>query len=387
MQIPVLAVNRVGFLGGVERLIVNGAVGVRERGFRTTLTCPAPGTLADAAAAQGIDVIPAPIDRSKATLSPRKWFLLRNALKVGSRAITGIARETGAALLHAHHPIGALYALDAARSLGLPLILHVHETLPLAPLYGLVARHVIPHCALLVCVSEAGRALTKRLGVPDARVRLIYNGVDRSFLAPPAPVPELARPGPHIGIFGVLEPRKGQEDFIHAATRLKERHPGAQFWIIGALSYADNGPYVKRLRKVAAEGGIADRVHFAGHRDNAADWMAGVDLVVLASRERESLPTVLIEAGILGRPMVATEVGGVREIVCDGQTGLVVPPSDPAALADAMHRILGPDGTVMAERARTDAHRRFTPERFADELAALYHFVLTQPRTAMENAA
>jgi glycosyltransferase involved in cell wall biosynthesis len=387
VPIPVLAVNRVGFLGGVERLIVNGAVGVRERGFHTILTCPAPGALMDTAISQGIDVIPAPIDRSQATLSPRQWLHLRKALKLGSHVITGIARDIGAALLHAHHPIGALYALDAARSLGLPLILHVHETLPLTPLYGLVARHVIPYCSTIVCVSEAGRALTKRLGVPDTRVRLIYNGVDRSFLAPHAPIPELETPGPHIGLFGVLEPRKGQDDFIQSAVRLKEKQPNAQFWIIGGISYADHGSYVARLKKMSADGGIADRVHFIGHQYNAQAWMAGMDLVVLASRKRESLPTVLIEAGILGRPRVATDVGGVREIICDGETGLVVPPANPKLLSESIHRMLGPGGMRMAERGRIDAQRRFAPDRFADDLANLYQALVEKYRAGMEKAA
>jgi glycosyltransferase involved in cell wall biosynthesis len=112
-----------------------------------------------------------------------------------------------------------------------------------------------------------------------------------------------------------------------------------------------------------------------------------MDAVVLGSRGRESLPTVLIEACTLGRPVAATEVGGVREIIHDGKTGLVVAKSDPPALAAAITRLLGPEGTVFAEQAQLDAKRRFSPARFADDISALYRTQLSQQRQALGHAA
>jgi glycosyltransferase involved in cell wall biosynthesis len=96
---------------------------------------------------------------------------------------------------------------------------------------------------------------------------------------------------------------------------------------------------------------------------------------------------VLIEACTLGRPVAATEVGGVREIIHDGKTGLIVPRSDPPALAAAITRLLGPEGTELAEQARVDARRRFSPARFADDISALYRTQLSQERQALEHAA
>jgi glycosyltransferase involved in cell wall biosynthesis len=385
--IPVLTVNRVGFLGGVERVIITCAVGVQAHGFRPIIACPAPGALADEASRRGIDVRASQIDRTKATLSPSRWLRLLTALGAGRRQIVRLAQQERVALLHAHHPVGALYALEAARSLGIPLVLHVHETLPLRPLYALLARHVIPHCAAFVCVSEASRALMRRLGVPEHSIRVIHNSVDESFLEPTRPVEELQGTGPHIGLFGVLERRKGQADFIRAAALLKDRHSTAQFWIVGPLSFADNADYLSELRRLAVVSGLADRVHFTGYRADIPNLMAGMDAVVLGSRGRESLPTVLIEACTLGRPVAATEVGGVREIIHDGKTGLIVPRSDPPALAAAITRLLGPEGTELAEQARVDARRRFSPARFADDISALYRTQLSQERQALEHAA
>ena len=376
----VLAINRVGFLGGAERIMLNCALSVREHNFSTVVACPVPGALAEEAAREGIAVVPARIDRSKASVSPREWLRLCGALRVGRRDILEIAERNAIGVLHAHHPIGALYALKAARRLRLPLILHVHETLPSPPLYGWVARWVMRHCALFICVSEAGCALMRWLGAPEERIRLIYNSVDSRFLASPQPAAALDRerigPGPHIGLFGVLKPRKGQEDFIRAAAAIKDRYPRAQFWVVGGLSFAENAAYLERLQRLVEQSGLAGRVHFPGHCRDVPQWMAGMDMVVLASRARESLPTVLIEAAVLGKRLVATAVGGVREIVRDGQTGAVVAPGDASALAAAMDRMLEPAGGVMAERAGRDARRRFAPARFGEQMCEVYGTLL-----------
>jgi glycosyltransferase involved in cell wall biosynthesis len=385
--IPVLTVNRVGFLGGAERVLISCAVGVQARGFRPIIACPAPGALADEASRRGIDVRPSRIDRTKATLSPARWLQLLAALRTGRRQIVQLAQQERVALLHAHHPVGALYALQAARSLHIPLVLHVHEALPLPPLYALLARHVVPYCSRFVCVSEASCALMRHNGVSEHRIQLVYNCVDEGFLAPTRPVAELLGAGPHVGLFGVLERRKGQADFIRAAALIKDRHATAQFWIVGPLSFADNADYLAELRQLVDTIGLADRVHFTGYRADVPDWMAGMDAVVLGSRKGESLPTVLIEACTLGRPVAATEVGGVREIIHDGKTGLVVPPADPAALATAIERLLGPEGAVLAEQARLDVRRRFSPARFADDISAIYRALLPQGRPALEHAA
>lgn len=386
-SIPVLTINRVGFLGGVERVIVTCAAGVQAHEFRPIVACPAPGALADELERNGIRVVPSRIDRTKATLSPARWLRLVSSLKAGSDQIAQLAAQEGVMLLHAHHPVGASYALRAVRSLRIPLILHVHETLPLRPLYALLARRVIPHCSLFLCVSDASRALIRRLGAPEDRIRVIYNSVDKRFLAEPSPPDVLRGPGPHIGIFGVLEPRKGQADFIHAAALLKDRHPTAQFWIVGPLSFAENAGYVEDLKRAVQQSGLADRVHFPGYQENAPDWMAGMDAVVLASRGHESLPTVLIEASTLGRPVAATEVGGVREIIRDGETGLVVPPSQPAALAAAIDRLLGPDGAMFGAHASSDARQRFAPDRFAEEISAAYRMLLPRQVSGTTKAA
>ncbi len=379
----VLTINRVGFIGGVERVILSTGAAARQNGWHFILACP-PGDFADAASGMGIDVATLAIDRSKRTRSPLALVRVGLAMARGRRAVTSLARRTGARLLHAHHPIGALYAIQAARTLDLPLILHVHETLPASPLYRFALRRAMPFCRRFVCVSDASVALMRHMGAPAAAVQRLYNGVDEAFTAPGAPVPALAGPGPHIGHFGVLEPRKGQDVFVRAAAAVLRDHPTAKFWIVGKLSFADNAAYLAALRRGIAEAGLEACVTLVGHRNDVRDWMAGMDAIVLASRAMESLPTVLIEGATLGRPLIATDIGGVREIIADGRTGLIVPPGDAGALAAAIGRALGPEGAALGRAAAAAARQRFGSDRFARDIASLYRGLLATP---MEHAA
>ena len=372
----VLTVNRVGFLGGVERVVVSCGRAVATRGFHAIVACPIPGELAAEAQRNGLETVGLGINRSKATVSPVGWMWLLGALRRGRREIVGLARRRDVRLLHIHHPISALYALPAARQLGLPLLLHVHETLPVHRLYRGVARWVVPHCAGFACVSVRSRELILSLGAAPDRARVIYNGVDPSFLGAVEVVPELAGKGPHVGLFGVLEPRKGQDVFIAAARLVARQHPAARFWIVGDLSFSENTAYVASLHAAIEAAGLAQRIRLTGHRRDVRDWMARMDAVVLASRDREALPTVLIEAALLGRPLVATDVGGVREIIADGRTGLVVPPGDPAPLAAAILRVLAGEGAGFGAAARAEALQRFTFDRFGNDMAALYESLL-----------
>lgn len=389
----VLTVNRVGFLGGVERVIVSCNAGVLQRGFRPVLACPADGDLFHAAEAAGLEAVGIGIDRTKATLSPARLLRQWTAFRQGSADILALAQRIKPAVIHVHHPVGGLYAAAACAALDIPLLLHVHEVLPLRPMYYLAAKRVLPNCAGIVCVSGASAALMRRLGVADDRVQVIHNGVNPSFLKHIDPAEELAQSGPHlaarrynVGIFGVIEPRKGQDHFIESAIRLKDSHPDTHFWIVGGLSFAEHAGYQARLRQRAAEAGMADRIHFVGHRTDVGRWMAGMDVVALASVEFESLPTVLIESAVLDRAIVATDVGSVREIINDNVTGIVVKPGDAEAMSKGIARLLSSEGAGFGQRAGDDVRRRFAPERFIDQMVGVYNALMTQ-RPVMRKAA
>ena len=371
----ILAISRVAHEGGAERILLNAAEAARCDGLRPLLAIPGKGALAAAAAERGLPVRHIPISRGRATVTPWGIAGTMQAMRRGGRELLAMARQERVALLHAHHPVTGVQALPATKHLGLPLLLHVHETLPAPLLYRLLARRLRRHAAAWVCVSEASRAMVRSFGVEENRISLLYNAVQSRFLADPVPALELRGAGPHVGLFGVLEPRKGHADFLRALALLRDE-PMVQAWIVGDAGFGEHRRYADGLMRLAGELGLTPRVHLTGRREDVPAMMAGMDAVVLASTGFESLPTALIEACVIGRPVVATDVGGVREIVTAGVTGLVVPPGNPAALATALHCALSPLGRELAAAARVEARRRFAPDRFASEMAACYRALL-----------
>jgi glycosyltransferase involved in cell wall biosynthesis len=370
----VLAINRVGFFGGVERVILTAAASAATQGWRTVLACP-PGDLARRAWVHQVPVRHVDVcslTRADIGRSPAAWVRVAGEVQRGSQEILQAVLATGARIIHAHHPVTVLQARSAAKFRGAPLIWHVHETAPIPMHYRALAAMVAQACDLFLCVSEASRAMVRELGAPAGRTRLVYNAVEpRFFRRAPNSGAALAE-GPNVGLFGVLEPRKGHADLIRACAMLAGRWPTLHLWIVGGPGSAGHDEYRSQLKQLAQEVGIGDRVHFTGPRDDIPELMAAMDAVVSASIASESLPTVLLEACAMGVPALATNVGGASEIIRHGETGLLAPPGAPTALAANLTMLLSPAGRTMAQRARRDAERRFSTERFAAEISECY---------------
>lgn len=376
----VLHVSRVGFLGGAERVVLTATQGLVGAGHRVSVACPGDGGLAAAALARGAGVLACEFDRMRVTADPRAWWRYLRVWRRASARVTDYCRRESVTILHAHHPVGVFYCLAAARRLGLPIVLHVHEMLPAKPLYALALRVAARAVTRFICVSAAARALLRTAGVSDAKVRTIPNGVDWGFIDDASPRERLEGPGPHIGVFGVLEPRKGQDVFLAAAERLLERLPQARFWIVGDLALKDKGAFARALHARAAGPRLAGRVGFVGHQARVAGWMRAMDVVVLPSVAHESMGMVLIEAMTLGRPAVCSAIGVTGEIVQDGRTGMLVPIGDADALADALAHLLTADPARRVEMGRLaaiDMRRRFSPADFCRRLGDEYRQLST----------
>jgi glycosyltransferase involved in cell wall biosynthesis len=182
-----------------------------------------------------------------------------------------------------------------------------------------------------------------------------------------------------VGVLAALRPEKGHRTFLRAAAQAaaawNQPRRDLRFVLIG------EGPERVALQLLARELGIAERVLFAGDRRNVADWLATMNLVVLPS-DAESEPSAVLEAMASARPVVATRVGGVPEIVEEGVTGLLVSAGDPAAMAAAILRLLGDEGLCrrMGAAARARIERDFTPARAKEKLEAFYDRLLAARR-------
>jgi glycosyltransferase involved in cell wall biosynthesis len=174
-----------------------------------------------------------------------------------------------------------------------------------------------------------------------------------------------------VGIVGRLQPWKGQHVFLRAAARLAQSHPNARFLVVGGTPGGFSREYPARLRALADELGIAERVTFTGQRDDVAGVLSALDVFVHAS-DREPFGIAIVEAMAAGVPVVATRGGGVLEIVLDGRTGVLVEPGHVAGMADAIARLLSdaPLARTLAEAGRARAREHFTTSRMIEETTA-----------------
>lgn len=232
---------------------------------------------------------------------------------------------------------------------------------------------------VVVNSKATGRAFIESGGRAD-RVRIVYCGFDAS--AHPRASERAGRDlrrrfclsdAPVVGLFGRLTSWKGQ----HVLLRALRKMPDVQAVIVGSALFGHDA-YEAELRALAQSEEVADRVRFTGFADDVPAIMAGVNVVVHASTHPEPFGRVIVEGMLAGRPVVATSGGGVNEIVTDGETGLLVPPDNPPALAGAILRLLSEPAFAsrIAEAGRDSAVERFSVEHSCRDMAAVLSEVI-----------
>lgn len=217
---------------------------------------------------------------------------------------------------------------------------------------------------VLVAAGEAlARYIESLIELEPGSVRTIYNSVPDAFVEPR---PRLS-PGPTVGAVGRFSSEKGLDVLVRAAARL----PGVQLVLVG------DGPQRPELERLVDDLGVRDRVLLTGWVDEPRAYLAGLDLLVLPSR-LEGFPLAIVEAMLARLPVVASRVGSVPEAVLDGETGVLVPSGDEAALAAAVAMLLADPGlrARLGGRGRELALRRFTPRVAAAAFEALYEDLL-----------
>ncbi|MGD8397171.1 MAG: glycosyltransferase family 4 protein [Candidatus Eiseniibacteriota bacterium] len=253
--------------------------------------------------------------------------------------------------------------------------LDVHRPAWQAWLDRLTARRVDRY----ITNSRAGaRYLERHRGVPAGRVDVVENGIDVDRFAAAAGRRQatrdaLAVPEGRTAILTVANLRapKGLDVLVGAAARLRDA--GLDLvWLV-----AGSGPEETALRAALAAARLEERVRLLGFRRDVAELLAASDLVCLTSR-REGVPVSILEAMAAGRPVVATRVGGVAELVEDGVTGLLVEPGDAGAVSTALAALVRDPGRRrrLGEAAARRAHGRYRTERAAAAIATVYERLL-----------
>ena len=307
--------------------------------------------------------------RRLAALADLAWVTLPYAL-----ALRRVFRHRGIRLVHHNNGFDVATVL-ICWLLGLPLVAYQRGK----EWHSALVRRLAPLASRYVANSEATREDLLALGITPDRVSVIYPPVDLGDFGGPAgdELPEKPDGVPHFGIVGQLQEWKGQTVFLRAARRVLERRPTARAVVIGDAPHGGEA-YAEELRSLARSLGIADRVVFTGFVQDVPNALRQLDVVVHASIYPEPFGRVIVEAMLVGRPVVATDAGGPREIIESGRTGFLVPPRDDAAMAEIIDRLL--DDTRLAadivEAARREATRRFSADEHARMVQSIYDSVL-----------
>jgi glycosyltransferase involved in cell wall biosynthesis len=348
-------------LGGAEQVVIRLAAGLDRSRFEPLICClDEPGAFAAQAERQGVEVV---------ALGKRG----PGDVRVLGR-LRGLLRRRRIDVVHTHLWGADFWGRLGARLAGTAAIVSTAHNVDLWKRWYHIAldRGLARWTSDLVAVSGQVRDFYESQGVGNGRWNVIHNGVAEAAGRPRGRSPVFRELGirdedPVVALIGRLVAAKAPEIFLEAVAKTTDRIPTLRAMVVG------DGPLRSEMEQRAQRLGLQQRVAFTGVRHDVPELLAGVDVLAFSSRV-EGLSIAMLEAMSAEVPVVATRVGGTPELIESGESGILVPPEDPQALADGLVAILG-----SPERARSIAcagrarvRERFSERRMVQAYEELY---------------
>ncbi len=340
---------------GGQRQVLFLARELRKQGRECHLVVQPGSPLEEKAAAEGLSVIP---------------LRIRNEADLGaSLRLAATMRRRRCVLAHFHDAHGAAVGSRAARWAKVPLRVVSRRTdFPVRS-----KRKYTRGIDAVIAISEGVKSVLVRDGIPEKLIAVVPSGIDFAPFGGPGDRGFLRREfgfAPDdflVGIVAHLEDHKGHRYLLDAAGLLRDTAPKMKFIIVG------EGSLRLDLDRQAHDLRVDDMVYFLGFRDDVPRVLGSLDLFVLSSH-MEGLGTSLMDAMAARLPVVATTAGGIPEVVIDRETGLLVPPRDPQALAQAILKLYLDKGLAarLAARGYEVVHERFSAEAMARRIIDVY---------------
>ena len=355
-------------LGGIELNVLRFARWMRDRGHRVLIIGSENAPLLRNAAAEEVP--------HRSLGSPRKYGDLAAA-----RRLASIMREERLDILQ----------LNVTRDLNLGVLVRAVSRMPVRVLhvqhmqFGGTKKdllHRLQHARLAAWVAPLpwlAAQTRERTTIPSSRIHVIPFGIElEAFRGLPSRAEarhmlQLPTDIPVLGVVGRLDRGKGQEYLLRAAAMLRDRDMPVHVLLVGEDTRGETQQYGVTLQRLADDLRIRDGVSFHGFSRSVLPAYAAMDCFVLPSLS-ETYGMVTIEAMAAGRPVVGTHAGGTPEILRDGESGLLVPPRDPASLAETLERLLSdPDRMQrLGRRAQEEAHARFSHHLQCERYETVY---------------
>jgi glycosyltransferase involved in cell wall biosynthesis len=346
--------------GGQEIRILEESRGLIARGHRVTILAPAESNIFRRASEWGVPAVALPLLKKR--LGP--LLALRRWLQVNAHDID---------LINTHSSTDSWLAAIATRMLKprLPIVRTRHISAPVKNsaanrwLYASAATHVV------TTGEQLRRELIDNLGVREEASTSIPTGIDTTRFRPGNKVMARAQLGLDvnafwIGIVATLRSWKGHGYLLEALEQLPDPH--VRLLIVG------NGPQRDALEQKVRDLGLSERVHFAGEQKDVVPWLQALDVFTLPSYANEGVSQAVMQAMLVGLPIVTTAVGSMRDIIDNRHTGLIVASRDSVQLADAIQSLHSDPAAaqVLGERAHVFALEHCSLERMLDRMEAIF---------------
>lgn len=372
---------------GAEKVLLNLLALIKKSGagYAPVLVCPAGSDIVEYFEREGVEIDAAEM----------KWFtrkaglgeMLSYALSVFSfsAALVRKIRKHEAAIVQANTFISALYALMPAMITGRPLVWYMYDILEVDLFNKLFVRLAGFGAHTIICASGAVKKRLLEFGVDGKKCVVIHNSILEQESGGGVPKAGNVRAGlgvpegsPLVGMIGQITSWKGQAVFVESVPAVLREFPSARFVVVGDTMSQYDREYKESVERLIEKEGLKDRVILAGFRKDIPAVMGSLDIVVHASIRPDALPTVILEAMFMEKPVVATDVGGVPEIIDDGRSGFVVPPGDPAAMAEAVLKLLRDKALRenMGRQGKRVLLERFRAEDYLQRVTGVYGKIL-----------
>lgn len=385
----VLFVDHTAVLGGAELSLLDIATALRDR---SAVALFQDGPFATALVARGVRVIPIAAGDALARVKKSSRVPAPSALVASARATIELARTARSFdLLYANSPKSFLVAAAAGLLTGRRVVWHLRDILSREHFsranLRLMVRVANRRARCVIANSHATAEAFVASGGRRDITRVVHNGID------PAPfeqlTPELrAKTRDELGIasdayvvgsFSRLHPWKGQQVLLDALELLPDVHA----LVVGGALFSGEEVFADELRDRASKPPLDGRVHLLGARSDIPRLMGACDMVAHTSTLPEPFGRVLVEALLADRPLVASDAGGVREVVTHGETALLVPPEDATELAAAIAVFRNDPARAreMAQRGNADVRARFSRTALIAGVARAITDALSEART------
>lgn len=376
MARPILYIHGVAAVGGAERDLLAILRTLDRRDWEPHVACPSEGQFSNLMVQAGVVLHPMVLPPWRKWFSPFVRWVAVNKLRI-------LLEQLKPALIHVNDIWWVPQTLEAVYGrpgLRIPVVAHVRQEIEPEK----VGRYRLQELDAVIAISRHVERALIAGGVDQRTVRTIYSGIDRvrsgaemlerTTIYRSAGLPNEAV---LLGTVAHLFPRKGYDVMLKALPSIIRTLPAVHYVVIGT----GDGSYEQRLRELSAELGISDHVHFVGFQQDVNPFLEAMSLYVHPAR-MEGFGIAVVEALAAGKAVVATNVGGLPEVVEEGETGLLVAPDDPQALTAAVLSLLRDDGRrrAMGERAVKWVRERFDLRASVRAMERFYQDVLSAHR-------